>query len=122
MITSSAHTDNGMARFHIDTLGQRGIYYHDQPSCERALLEFDRRAARQKDWNAYRAFEPELVMATFHKVFLCDAATVDAGAPGECNTALSLPALNGQPVSEAEAMRRREQLRTSGARMPSYGK
>jgi len=58
VITSSVHHDSGMARFHIDTLGTKGIYYHDQASCEQALLQFDRRATHGLDWNAYRDFEP----------------------------------------------------------------
>ena len=34
------------------------------------MLTFDRAAAQQRDWNAYRDFEPGPVMATFERVFL----------------------------------------------------
>ena len=44
--------------------------YPVQPSCEALLLGFDRDAAKHKDWNAYRQFEPEKVMAIFRRVFL----------------------------------------------------
>ena len=70
VITSSVHTDNGMARFHIDALGEKGLYYTDQPSLVRILTTFDRSAVR--DANAYRAFEPEKVMEVFARHFLDD--------------------------------------------------
>lgn len=70
VITSSAHHDDGNARFHLDTLGSKGLYYHDTPSLLTLLRSFDRLAARRKDWNAYRQFEPGPVMQTFDKVFI----------------------------------------------------
>ena len=104
-----------MARFHLDTLGRRGIFYHDQPSCERALLEFDRLAAQAHDWNAYRAFEPEPVMLAFRKVFLGDL-------PGEAATSADAGLREDAPACEAgsldEAQRRHGQLLARGARIP----
>lgn len=71
VITSSIHHDDGAARMHLDTLGpDHGLYYHDTPSLLALLRGFDRSAARRNDWNAYRAFEPAKVMATFDKVFI----------------------------------------------------
>lgn len=64
------HHDCGRARFHLDTLGSKGLYYHDKESLVRLLLSFDRVGVRTRDWNAYRAFAPEKVMQTFKKVFL----------------------------------------------------
>ena len=70
VITSSAHVQHGDADFHLKTLGTQGLYYHDTRSCEQLLLEFDRDAARRKDWNAYRRFEPPLVMEQLWKLLV----------------------------------------------------
>ena len=70
VITSSVHTDEGLARFHLDTLGGQGLLYHDATSLRELLLGFDRDASARRDWNAFRAFEPEPVMAQFASVFL----------------------------------------------------
>jgi len=79
VLTSSVHHDHHMARFHLDALGSKGLYYHDESSCAALLLSFDREAARRQDWNAYRAFEPERVMASFRRVFLKDVAPTGEG-------------------------------------------
>eukprot|EP00966_Prymnesium_polylepis_P031351 729275-Prymnesium_polylepis.2 len=70
VITSSRYTEANTARFHLDTLGQRGIYYSDCASLVRILHAFDRVDAPRHDWNAYRQFEPMHVMQTFKRVFL----------------------------------------------------
>ena len=104
VLTSSAHHDNGMARFHIDTLGSKGLFYHDQHSCEQLMLTFDRREAKLKDWNAYRAFQPSKVMATFKAVFL------DSTEGG------------GAPADQQAAKLAYDALMRSGTPMPCYGK
>ena len=108
VLTSSVHHDSGWARFHIDTLGQKGLFYHDQGSLEKQLLSFDRKSARLKDWNVYRQFEPEPVMATFRRVFLEPGlASVEGEAEGG---------------DEEAAKRMYQQLASGGGRMPCYGK
>lgn len=79
VITSKVHHDEHAARFHLDTLAERGLYYHDARSLAELLLGFDRLAASQRDWNCYRAFEPAPVMQIFRDVFL--AADTSALAP-----------------------------------------
>jgi hypothetical protein len=73
VLTSSEHHDSGRARFHLDTLGDRGLYYHDHPSLMALLGSFDRQAARQRShdyWRQpYAAYEPGRVMRTFASVF-----------------------------------------------------
>mmetsp|Transcript_62258 Transcript_62258/g.103473 ORF Transcript_62258/g.103473 Transcript_62258/m.103473 type:complete len:381 (+) Transcript_62258:156-1298(+) len=70
VITSSVHNNDGCARMHLDTLADQGLYYSDRASLTRILLEFDRETSRGKDWNCYRAFEPEHVMTLFKRLFL----------------------------------------------------
>ena len=122
VITSSVHDDDGMARFHIDALGRRGLFYHDGASCERALLEFDAREARRHDWNAYRPYEPEAVMVTFRDVFLSDCLRGGppvGGAGGAGGAGLVDGPLGG--ADEAAAAQQYERLQLSGAAMPCCG-
>ncbi len=64
-------------RFHLDTLGNLGLYYNDESSLKRQILEFDKIEASKADWNAYRAFLPEAVMQTFRDTFLESGASRD---------------------------------------------
>ena len=70
----SVYHDGGAARFHIDTLGAKGLFYSDADSLVKILLNFDRTQAGAqpgaRDWNAYRGFAPEKVMQVFKRVFL----------------------------------------------------
>ena len=74
MITSLNHHQGGEARFHLDTLGEKGLFYDDVGSLVQILLTFDRTTAGAQpgalDWNAYRAFEPARVMPLFRTTFL----------------------------------------------------
>ena len=97
VITSSVHHERHTARFHLDVLGDKGLYYHDTHSLVELLLGFDREAARARgDWNAYKAFEPERVMAVFKKVFLDaprsapDGDWLNEHSPGHSNAGSSL--------------------------------
>lgn len=114
VLTSSVHDDDGMARFHIDALGRRGLFYHDAASCERALLDFDAAEAKLVDWNAYRPYEPEPVMARFREVFLRDVLPA-AGGEGAAEESL------GCGGDEGEARRQFERLVDSGTAMPCCG-
>lgn len=70
VLSSIRHHECGAANFHIRTLDRKGLWYHDQESCEKLLRSFDRKAAKRKDWNAYSAFEPAKVMQIFWDVFI----------------------------------------------------
>jgi hypothetical protein len=70
VLTSREHTDHGTARFHLDTLGSKGLYYSNAEELVKLLTSFEPQTSRKKDHNAYRAFEPAAVAATFDKVFL----------------------------------------------------
>ena len=80
VLTSSAHHDGGIARFHLDVLADRGFYYHDKASCVALLTTFDRCAALAKGgayWQApYQPYAPERVMRTFRSVFLAPTTTL----------------------------------------------
>lgn len=60
----------GPDRMHLDVLSNRALLYHDKASFTLQLDQFDRYDARRRDWNAYRAYAPDTVMATFARVFL----------------------------------------------------
>ena len=81
VICSEAHTDGGMAGFHLEALKGRGIFYRDQPGLVRILTTFERASRRLKDWNAYRDYEPERVMERFRAVFLDERADGEEGLP-----------------------------------------
>ena len=76
VITSRAHHDGGLARFHLDMLGDRAMLYKDHDSLVRLLLDFDRQAVAERARDGYFSkpylvFQPRRVMSTFRKVFLC---------------------------------------------------
>ncbi len=91
-----AHTDNGGARYHLDVLGERGVYYRDKKSLLQQIITFDRAAARQKDNNCYRAFEPQVVMETFRRVLIdgADRAHAAREASGGAAGAEEAPRLD----------------------------
>ena len=55
-------------RNHIEVLGEKGIYYFTPQELKDVLLSFDKQP--DKDWNAYRCFNPHDAMKTFDEVFL----------------------------------------------------
>ena len=55
-------------RNHIEVLGEKGIYYSTPQELKDILLSFDKQ--QDKDWNAYRCFNPHDAMKTFDEVFL----------------------------------------------------
>ena len=75
VLTSSEHTDGGVARFHVDVLGPSALLYRDKETLLEMLLTFDRDATLRKGIGSYwkqptLAFEPHRVMRTFRSVFL----------------------------------------------------
>ena len=74
VLTSSVHDDHGHGCMHLDVLGAapglRRFFYRDYESLVQLLRTFKRGVTPPADCNAYRAFEPSKVMATFERVFL----------------------------------------------------
>ena len=54
---------------HIRLLGDKCILYTEETLAD-VLSSFDKQAAKEKDWNAYRDFTPEKVMALFNKYII----------------------------------------------------
>ena len=54
---------------HVEFLGDKAFWY-DENTLKQMILGFNKEEERTKDWNAYREFGPEQVMAQFKKVFL----------------------------------------------------
>jgi len=57
-------------RNHINTLGDKGIYYHDYTSLYNILINFKKHKNEDIDWNCYQNYTPEKVMEQFNKIFL----------------------------------------------------
>lgn len=57
-------------RSHIDILGDTGIYYNTKEDVIDILLGISNSDVRDRDWNAYRDYEPEKVMNKFNQVYL----------------------------------------------------
>jgi len=55
-------------RNHIDILGDKGLYYTCSESLYRLLMDF--RPVSDKDYNAYKDYNPQKVMEIFDNVFL----------------------------------------------------
>jgi hypothetical protein len=54
-------------RHHIETLGDNAYYYNNPAELESILKNFKR---TDKDWSAYRKFNPQNVMKIFEEVYL----------------------------------------------------
>jgi len=61
---------DSVERNHIETLGNRGIYYTDHPSLVNILINISTADIQDRDWNCYTEFTPEKVMRQFSNVFL----------------------------------------------------
>lgn len=55
---------------HIDLLGDKALIYHDSRSLISIFDDLPRIIKEDVDWNCYRQFEPEKVMAKFKAIFL----------------------------------------------------
>jgi hypothetical protein len=60
---------NSPERNHIETLGERGIYYEDYESLYNILTNI-KHSDLEGDWNCYKEYTPGVVMDKFNKVFL----------------------------------------------------
>lgn len=117
ILTSSIHHDHHQADFHLTTLcATRGcdrFFYNDRESLVKLLVGFDREDVRRHDYNAYRQFEPAVVMRTFQQIFLSPSRlptqhitaeeSADAMAEGMYSSAEGLTSLS--PVEEPDVKR-----------------
>jgi hypothetical protein len=55
---------------HLQILGNKALIYNDYNSLYKIINTFDKETMKQKDWNAYRNYTPEIVMQKFNDVFL----------------------------------------------------
>lgn len=63
-------THPGKSQFHIKTLGERGFFYRNGPQLIDIVEGFLAHGIPQRDYNAYRAFAPDVVMQAFKQYFL----------------------------------------------------
>lgn len=64
-------TWNGsLERNHIDTLGERGIYYDSKQDLMNILLNIDKSEINKKEWNMYNDYSPEKVIDKFKDIYL----------------------------------------------------
>lgn len=61
---------NSLERNHIDTLGERGIFYENKQDIDHILLNLDRSEINQLEWNCYQDYSPEKVVQKFKEVYL----------------------------------------------------
>lgn len=57
-------------RNHIETLGDKGIYYSDYNALCNILINIQKSDIKGKEWNCYQEYTPEKVMNQFNNVFL----------------------------------------------------
>ena len=61
---------NSLERNHIDTLGEKGIYYENKEDIDHILLNLDRNEITGLEWNCYQDYSPENVVQKFKEVYL----------------------------------------------------
>jgi hypothetical protein len=61
---------NSPERNHIDTLGEKGIYYKDKADIDHILYNIDKFEINQLEWNCYQNYSPEKVVQKFKEVYL----------------------------------------------------
>lgn len=54
-------------RTHISILGDKGLYYDNKDQVLQIFLSFKR---EDKDWNAYKEYEPDVIMKKFNEIYL----------------------------------------------------
>jgi hypothetical protein len=62
--------DGSPERNHIDTLGDKGIYYQDKNSLIRILSNLDKSYLNSSNWNMYGDYTPDNVVKKFNEVYL----------------------------------------------------
>lgn len=61
---------NSPERNHIDTLGEKGIYYENKKDINHILLNMDKSEINQLEWNCYQDYSPEKIIKKFEEVYL----------------------------------------------------
>jgi glycosyltransferase involved in cell wall biosynthesis len=61
---------NSLERNHIDTLGEKGIFYENKEDIDNILLNLDKNEINQLEWNCYQDYSPENVVQKFKEVYL----------------------------------------------------
>jgi glycosyltransferase involved in cell wall biosynthesis len=61
---------NSLERNHIDTLGEKGIFYENKEDIDNILLNLDKNEINQLEWNCYQDYSPEKVVQKFKEVYL----------------------------------------------------
>ena len=61
---------NSLERNHIDTLGEKGIYYENKEDIDYILLNLDKKEINGLEWNCYQDYSPEKVIKKFEEVYL----------------------------------------------------
>lgn len=61
---------NSLERNHIDTLGEKGIYYENKQDIDYIFLNLDKKEINELQWNCYQDYTPEKVVQKFNDIYL----------------------------------------------------
>ena len=61
---------NSLERNHIDTLGEKGIFYENKEDIDYIIMNMDKSEINQLEWNCYQDYSPEKVVQKFKEVYL----------------------------------------------------
>jgi len=61
---------NSPERNHINTLGEKGIYYENKSDVLHILTNLDKKEINSLEWNCYQEYSPEKVIQKFKEVYL----------------------------------------------------
>lgn len=61
---------NSPERNHIDTLGEKGIYYENKTDILYILKNLDKKEINSLEWNCYQEYSPEKVSQKFKEIYL----------------------------------------------------
>jgi hypothetical protein len=61
---------NSLERNHIDTLGEKGIYYENKKDIDHILLNIDKNEINRLEWNCYKDHSPENLVKKFKEIYL----------------------------------------------------
>ena len=61
---------NSPERNHIDTLGEKGIYYENKDDILHILRNLDKPEINSLEWNCYQEYSPEKVVQKFKEIYL----------------------------------------------------
>lgn len=61
---------NSPERNHIDTLGEKGIYYENKTDISYIFLNLDKNEMNSLEWNCYQDYSPKKVIKKFKEVYL----------------------------------------------------